>query len=97
MANCICPKHLDDGRPNRNADGSVKHPMVGCRVHHLMADGAPAAEHEVLCPCGNFADDRECTVYLDNEDTPQHVCNGTGCAAIYVKDCGFTLPVGQVV
>jgi hypothetical protein len=65
---------------------------VGCDVHHLMADGAPASRHEVLCPCGNFADARECTLYLDDEGNPEHVCNAEGCAPIYVEECGFTLP-----
>jgi hypothetical protein len=35
---------------------------VGCRVHHLMPDGCVAADHEVLCACGNFrCDDHDCT------------------------------------
>lgn len=88
---CSCRRYLDDGRPNRNADGSVKEVTVACDVHHVMADGQPASLHEVLCPCGNFADDRDCTVYLDEDGNPEHVCNGTGCAEILVRDCAFTL------
>ncbi len=88
---CRCRERLGDGRLNRNPDGSVKEVTVACDVHHLMADGAPATLHEVLCPCGNFADDRECTLYLDEDGNPEHVCNGTGCAEVYVREYAFTL------
>lgn len=92
---CTCRRYLDDGRPNRNPDGSVKEVTVACDVHHVMADGAPASLHEVLCTCGNFADDRDCTVYMDRDGEPEHVCNGKGCAAVLVADCGFRLPTAE--
>lgn len=89
---CTCRRYLDDGRPNRNPDGSVKEVTVACDVHHLMADGEPASLHEVLCTCGNFADDRDCTVYMDQGGEPERVCNSEGCASVLVEECGFRLP-----
>lgn len=49
---------------------------VGCPQHHLMADGAPAADHETRCMCGNFADARNCTQFVNTEEDeePVDVC-----------------------
>lgn len=72
-ATCICAGPIFPG-------GEPVNITVGCRIHHLMADGAPAADHEVRCMCGNFADDRQCAVFLDRDDgaedlaDPVHVC-----------------------
>lgn len=83
MADCTC-------NGDRWPDGE-RVVTVGCRVHHLMDDGAPAADHEIRCACGNFADDRKCVLFVSDEETmahdagePFYVC--TGCASSYEEE-----------
>lgn len=61
---------------------------VGCRVHHLMADGAPAADHEVGCEsCREFFDNRsgECRWYDQiDPDMPEEERGETFCC----QECG---------
>lgn len=95
---CICADQLDafgKTMSNRTPEGKPIHVTVGCRVHHLMPDGEPAADHEVSCACSNFVDDRNCDTYLDDDGAPHFVCRDTGCGPVLVKDCGFVpAPVG---
>lgn len=64
---CICSAP-------RFPDGTPVNVTVGCRVHHLMADGAPAADHETRCMCGNFVDDRDWTLFTDDGGDLLEVC-----------------------
>jgi len=42
---------------------------VGCRVHHVMSDGAPAADFETSCEgCMEFGDSRDGFAWYDEID-----------------------------
>lgn len=61
--------------------------VVGCPLHHLMDDGAPACEHEVRCMCGNFADNRNCALYLDQEVIKEEGETCVDAETIVCKEC----------